>query len=300
MKKKFLLIFSIFSLLFYGQKIDTLEINQFKTVQIIFNDDITYVEAGTGDLQVKNKIVDNILILQSIVPDNEFIATNLFIKTKGNVYNPMIKYNENPIKSTLLEKDLQSAIGVDKSQTNKTQPIQSSLSKGSLQNGKNPKIKKTEAKISPEGSDNKEVAIEDKLLFKNITDRNDIFKPSRQYTTSVWFRFFAHYIEDGKYYFKFELENESSLDYHLGNIFFSVQTLKKRKVSETKREIEIIKNINPITVVSAKSKKYLVFKFDSFSMNKDEEFIIEITEKGGARNFSIGIPYYIINKPIKL
>lgn len=279
------------------QKYDTIEVNQFKTVQIIFNDDISYVEAGTGDLQVKNKIVDNILILQSLVPETDFISTNLFIKTKSSVYNPIIKYNEKPKKATLLEKDLQSAIGdnriapVTNSSKTYSSPTVSTGNKGQNINTTN----KDNRDVELLGVDNVDLA-----LFNSIVTKNDIFKPSRQYTTSVWFRFYAHYIQDGKYYFKFELENESSLDYHLGEVFFSIQSVKKRKVSESKREVSIVKNLNPIKLIPAKSKMFLVFKFDSFSMNKDEEFIIEVTEKGGARNFTIGIPYFIINKPIKL
>lgn len=301
--KFFALVFIFTSVYCYSQKIDTIEINQFKTVQIMFNEEITYVEAGTGDLQVKNKIVDNILILQSLVPQSDFINTNLFIKTKTNVYNPMIKYNELPKKSTLLEKDLKSAINnsaILSSQTviNKTEGVEKEAKRNDSGKNRNPtsevKTRTDEVNIY------KTVVTNDKSLFYQIVEKNDIFKPSRQYATDVWFRFFAHYIKDGKYYFKFQVENNSDLDYNIDHIFFSIQTLKKRNVSETQKEVNFTKFLNPTEVVPAKSKMFLVFEFNSFSINKTEEFVVETSEKNGARNFVVGIPYFIINKPIKL
>ena len=304
MKKYLTLLASfLFVLLLSQQKIDTIEINQFKTVQIIFNEDITYVEAGTGDLQVKNKIVENILILQSLVPLSDFINTNLFIKTKTNVYNPMIKYNELPKKSTLLEKDLRSA--VNNVQITSTSTV-SNKAEGTDKSGS----EKIPSKTHDPGKDVKSrtdevniyktVTSSDKSIFYQIMDRNDIFKPSRQYATDVWFRFFAHYIKAGKYYFKFQVENNSDLDYNIDHIFFSIQTLKKRNVSETQKEVNYTKFLNPTEVVPAKSKMFLIFEFDSFSINKTEEFVVETSEKNGARNFVVGIPYFIINKPLKL
>lgn len=302
MNKYFSLFFIFSSVLFYSQKIDTIEINQFKTVQIIFNEEITYVEAGTGDLQVKNKIVDNILILQSLVPQSDFINTNLFIKTKTNVYNPMIKYNELPRKSTFLEKDLKSAVNNStipnqSTATSKTENVEKVSKENSTEKTKN--LSSDVKSRTDEVNIYKTVASNDKSLFYQIMDKNDIFKPSRQYATDVWFRFFAHYIKDGKYYFKFQVENNSDLDYNIDHIFFSIQTLKKRNVSETQKEINFTKFLNPTEVVPAKSKMFLVFEFNSFSINKTEEFVVETSEKNGARNFVVGIPYFIINKPIK-
>lgn len=296
----FLIIISWFSC-FSQQKLDTIEINQFKTVQIIFNDDITYVEAGTGELQVKNKIVDNILILQSLVPDADFINTNLFIKTKTNVYNPILKYNELPKKSTLLEKDLKSAISNTSPVENKSYgPEKSEKVTGEKKTSKSSEVNEENKKRTDDVNFYKSVGSTDKNIFYEIVGKNDIFKPSRQYATDVWFRFFAHYIKDGKYYFKFQIENNSDLDYNIDHIFFSLASIKKRNSSDTKKEINYTKFINSLEVVPAKTKMFLVFEFNSFSINKTEEFIIETSEKNGARNFVVGIPYFIINKPIKL
>jgi hypothetical protein len=277
------IILIFFSGFLFGQKkVDTIEINQFKTVQIIFNDGVDFVEAGTGDLQVKSKIVDNILIIQTVVPKDDFIPTNLFIKTKTNVYNPILKYNETPKKSTFLEKDLDGAVSGN-----------TSLPPTTLSNSnKNSKIEK--------GVEKKTLSVDNQSLFNRISNRNEMFKPSRQYTTDVWFRFWAHYIENGKYYFKIQLENNSDLDYNIDHFFFSIKSNKKRNASETQREINYVKILNPTEVVPAKTKSFIIFEFDSFSINKNEEFLIEINEKNGARNFTVGVPYFIINKPLTL
>lgn len=293
MKKiSLILLLSIYNWI-YSQT-DTIEINQFKTSQIIFNDDISLVEPGTGDLQVKNKIVDNVLILQSIVPQSDFIITNLFIKTKSNIYNPILKYNETPKKTTFLEKELQSAVH--------TMSIAST--KKDTEDEKNTKVQKIDQSKITISKDDKisltNVKDSDIRLVENIIKRNEAYKPSREYTTGLWFKFLAHYVFNGKFYLKFEIENTSDLDYNIENIFFSIQSRKKRNVTETQREINFTKFLNESEKINARTSKYLIYEFPTFSMNKNEEFLIEMKEKGGARNFIIGVPYFIINQPVKL
>lgn len=218
------------------------------------------------------------------------------------------------LKSTFLEKDLRSALNnaqLPNPTTTTNSPVIVSktentvLDKGvknssAVEKGEKNESNKNNKSRTDEVNIYKNVSSADKALFYSIIDKKDLFKPSRQYTTDVWFRFFAHYIKDGKYYFKFQIENESDLDYKIDKLFFSVETLKKRNSSDTRKEINFTKFLNPTEVVPAKSKIYLVFEFDSFSMNKTEEFKVETKEKDGARNFVVGIPYFIINKPIKL
>lgn len=304
MKKQFIFFAFLlcYNMILSQQKSDTIEINQFKTTQIIFNEDITFVEAGTGDLQVKNKIVDNILILQSVVTQADFIITNLFIKTKSGIYNPIIRYNENPKRSTMLESDLKTAVV----STTKNTPVRvvtpQPESKPSVKNDKeqnrNSKREREDLGNSNDLTDIDGGTSSDRAIVDALVKKHDLFKPSRQYTTDVWFRFYAHYIKDGKFYFKFQIENDSDLAYQIENFFFSVQSIKSRKTSDTQREINYTKFLNPTEVIPARSKKFLIFEFNSFSINKNEEFIVEVKEKNGARNFKVGVPYFIVNKPI--
>lgn len=282
MKYIFLALILMSNLYFSQNKVDTININQFKTVQLIFNDGVDFVEVGTGDLQVKTKIVDNVLIIQSSVPQNDFIQTNLFIKTKTNVYNPILNYVENPSKSTFLEKDLNVAIN------------------GTISNNQNSGANSTKKPENPKTQINKTIPNQDQQLLAKIISRNDMFKPSRQYTTDVWFRFWAHYILNGKFYIKLQIENESELDYVIDHLFFSIKSNKKRNASETQREVNYTKILNPADIIPAKSKAFIILEFDSFSINKNEELLIELSEKNGARNFVVGVPYFIINKPLSL
>lgn len=271
MKQLFLFIFFCSQLIF-AQK-DTIEINQFKSTQIIFAEDILLVESGTGDLQVQTKILGgNILIVQSVVPKEDFIVTNLFIKTKSNIYNPIINFKENSLISTYQQKDLRSAIGNNKI-------IPTAIVGKNISN---------------------EISKQNKEIADKVCELNDIFKPSREYITGVWFRFYAHYIDNGKYYFKFEIENSSDLDYDIEQFFFSIKNKKKRNASVTLKQINYTDLLTDVSIVSANSKKCIIFEFDSFSINRDEEMLVEVQEQNGARNFKIGIPYFIVNKPIQL
>lgn len=275
------------------QVVDTIEVNQFRTTQIIFDEAIELVEPGTGDIQIKNKVVDNILILQSIVPFEDFIATNLFIKTKSNFYNPSIKFSKNITKSTYLEKEFKSAIGKQNNQTLITN-IQSQ-NKSTLI--KEEKVNKNE-ELDVFG--NPKYTPEDKNLINLINSKKDFFKPSRDYTTGVFFRFCAHYLNSGKIYFKFELENESTLKYNIKDIYFTIKNKKSRNSSKSEKDIELTKNLTNIKIINGVTKKNLIYEFEPFSIGKDEEMIINLKEQDGSRDLTIGIPYYIINQPIKL
>ncbi len=279
-----ILILSLFfcGILMSAQTTDTIEISQFKSTQILFSDDITNVESGTGDLQVKTKIIDNnILIIQSVVNKDDFISTNLFIKTKSNVYNPILKFVENSKKTTLIEGNLRSSLNLSK--LNQVLVQDKNLSSNNLKIG-----------------DNKIDRKEDVILLQKIINSSEEFKPSREYQTGVWFKFYAHYVNQGKFYFKFLMENESQLDYLFENFFFSIKNKKKRNASDTQREINYLRIVDTFDKVPAKNKRFIVFEFNSFSLTKDEELVIELQEKKGSRNFSFAIPYYIINQPIKL
>lgn len=264
MKKISILLFGLFNFYFLHSqdiKIDTIEISQFKSTQILFADDITNVEAGTGDLQVKTKIIDNnILLIQSIVNQDDFITTNLFIKTKSNVYNPILKFVENSHKNTLIEGNLKSALNLTK--FNQVLVQDKNISTNNLKVG-----------------DNKIDRKQDIILLQRIINSSEEFKPSREYQTGVWFKFYAHYVNQGKFYFKFLLENESELDYFFENFFFSIKNKKKRNASDTQREINYLRIVDTFDKVPAKNKRFIVFEFNSFSLTKDEELVIELQEK---------------------
>lgn len=302
--KNLLSFLSIVVSIFYNAQSDTLEISQFKTTQVIFSDEISMVESGTGDLQVKTKTMDNVLILQSAVPQDDFIPTNLFIKTKNTIYNLHLKYADNPKRSTILETAMRPAVEF----TSNGEPyIPDSLQTKKAFSAAQLSTNKRSGKINFQPQQTTQNS--DYLGIKNDTDRNivqrllsksDIFKPSREYQTAMWFRFYAHYVKDGKFYMKFQIENNSDLDYIIDNFFFSVKNKKRRNTSETQREIPFIRFVNEHPLVDANTKRYLIFEFNSFTITKDEEFLIELNEKKGSRNFTVGIPYYIINQPIKL
>lgn len=278
-----------------AQKLDTIHISQFRSTQIIFDEPIELVEAGTGDLQVKNKIVDNILIIQSIVPEEDFIKTNLFIKTKSNVYNPSLSFNANPQKATYVEQNFASAIGKNVAAASNTYVREKA---GSDVKSEEIKGKKETKDLDVFGYPT--YTSEEKNLIQSISNRKDIFKPSRDYTTGVFFRFNAHYLNSGKVYYKFEIENESSLNYTIKDFYFTVRNKKNRNSSKTEKDLDITKNLTNIKTVNGKTKRFLIYEFNPFSIGKDEEMIVNIKEEDGSRDLTTGIPYFIVNNPIKL
>lgn len=283
MKIKLLICF-ILPFICIAQKVDTIEVSQFTSTQIIFNDAIELVEAGTGDLQVKNKIVENILIIQSVVPAEDFITTNLFIKTKSNVYNPALSFNKIPKISTYVEQNFVSAIKSPLVNVGeKTNSTEQTLIKSEKTNIAAPQY-----------------TAQEKFLIQAMSNRKDVFKPSRDYTTGVFFQFHAHYLRDGMVYYKFEIENESALNYDIKDFYFTVRNKKNRNASKSEKDLDITKNITNLKTVSGKSKRFLIFEFKPFSIGKDEEMIVKIKEEGGSRDLTTGIPYFIVNNPIKL
>ena len=291
--KHLLISFLFLSIFADCQQVDTIEVNQFRTTQIIFDDAIELVEPGTGDIQIKNKIVDNILIIQSIVSSEDFIPTNLFIKTKSNFYNPSIKFSKNIPKSTYLEKEFKSAIGKDNNQLLGNKNIQSENKINSIKEEKR-NIDELDVFGNPKYS------TEDKNIITLINNKHDIFRPSRDYTTGVFFRFCAHYLNSGKIYFKFELENESTLKYNIKDIYFTIKNKKSRNSSKSEKDIELTKNLTNIKIINGVTKKNLIYEFEPFSIGKDEEMIVNIKEQDGSRDLTIGIPYFIVNNPFKL
>lgn len=278
-----------------AQKLDTIHVSQFRSTQIIFDEPIELVEAGTGDLQVKNKIVDNILIIQSIVPEEDFIKTNLFIKTKSNVYNPSLSFNATPKKATYVEQNFASAIG-----KNVTAAANTSVRQNPTSDIKSEEIKGKKETNDLDAFGYPKYTADEKNLIQSISNRKDVFKPSRDYTTGVFFRFNAHYLNGGKVYYKFEIENESSLNYNIKDFYFTVRNKKSRNSSKTEKDLDITKNLTNIKTVNGKTKRFLIFEFNPFSIGKDEEMIVNIKEEDGSRDLTTGIPYFIVNNPIKL
>lgn len=261
----------VFTALAFGQ--DTLYVNLFKTQPIVFEDDIVTVSKGTDGVQL-NHIVENknVLILKSKVEKKNFIPTTLYIKTaQGYHYNFLVKYSENPsiqLKSISLSAAALKPTAVNSYPTKlkTSQPTQNTLTK----------------------------VLADKRKLKRHYARFD----------QVYLRFVNHYYVDGAVYYKFEIDNQSSFDYLIEYFKFFIQTKGNgKKESNTKKLFEEGTDYSLIHGhhnLKPEESRFFVLKFNKFSLNKEQNLIVELKEKSGGRDLFLKINSRLVNQPLTL
>jgi hypothetical protein len=272
--KHLIFFFSVFTNILYCQNkvIDTIFINQYKSSQIIFEEEtiIDFIDVGTADLHVTNKHIDNVVILQSIVGQSDFVNTNMFIKTKNSgIYNFILSFSEKPKEYTyFIKKDNNNTVKYD--------------------------TKNSSATTIPAASKN--------ILIDNIINKKtSAYKPSTSVITDTKAEFFGIFFFNKKLYYKLKITNSSFLDYKIKDYFVYVRNVKSRKTADSERSILPIKIHANFDIIKGKKEEFIVLEFDQFSLNKKEELIIEIKEgSNGQRDFKIIIPHYITNTPIVL
>lgn len=101
------------------------------------------------------------------------------------------------------------------------------------------------------------------------------------------------YVEGDRIYFRFVLENRSSLSYSFGNVVFQVERpggnggakVRKSKLQEGKQAVEQ----EVVSLVEPGQTVYCVFVFDKFSLRKQEQFQVFFNEEvdTGTRAFEL-------------
>lgn len=101
------------------------------------------------------------------------------------------------------------------------------------------------------------------------------------------------YVEGDRIYFRFVLENRSSLSYSFGNVVFQVERpggnggakVRKSKLQEGKQAVEQ----EVVSLVEPGQTVYCVFVFDKFSLRKQEQFQVFFNEEvdTGTRDFEL-------------
>ena len=254
----------------YSQKtLDTIFVNQSKSSQMIFDDEtvIDFVDIGTGDLSVAYRKFSNIVILQSIVAESSFINTNIFLKTKNNeVYNYIISYKENPKEYTYFVKN---------------------------------KNINTNAISQEKKVDNSDIK---NILIENIINhKQKVFKPATFNISDTSCEFYAAYFINKKLYYKLKIINNSNLDYNVKDFYIYIKSIKSNKTAESERQIKPNKIFTNSNLIKGKKEEIFVIEFDQFSLNKEEELVIEIKEDfNGQRDYKLLLPHYITNRPIVL
>ena len=101
------------------------------------------------------------------------------------------------------------------------------------------------------------------------------------------------YVEGDRIFFRFVLENRSSLSYSFGNVVFQVERpggnggakVRKSKLQEGKQAVEQ----EVVSLVEPGQTVYCVFVFDKFSLRKQEQFQVFFNEEvdTGTRAFEL-------------
>lgn len=99
-------------------------------------------------------------------------------------------------------------------------------------------------------------------------------------------------------YFVIQIENNSTLDFDLNFLKFSVETRQKGKRKSLQRLYKepIFKWVLPSKIVENETIRF-VYVLPKFSLSSDRRAILELNEKSGERNIDLKISYSYINNP---
>ncbi len=99
-------------------------------------------------------------------------------------------------------------------------------------------------------------------------------------------------------YFVIQIENNSTLDYDLNFLNFSIETRQKGKKKSLQRLYQkpIYKHNLPSKIVEGQTIRF-VYVLPKFSLSNDRRAILELNEKDGERNIELKISHRYINNP---
>lgn len=237
-------------------------INMDTFTQLVFKSPVSSIKVGMPNL-VDAQNTDNVVTLQAL---SENIKTNLIVKTADGNYYVFIIISEEAPKFFY--------------EINESQAYNKSV------------VSSSERKEYKKNSVSKENVVE--LVYNEkgyINSRN-----SASYK-KIFLEIKGVYIENGKLYFLFSLENKSNIKYDIHSLSFITVSLKKRKKALGAEEQEYIPLFyyKDVSNIEPNSKKNLVVVFDKFTINDQKNLEVTLTEKNGERAVRLLINTNIIN-----
>ena len=243
---------------------DTIHLSDKNTTHIRFDSDIKYVDLSNRVLTAK--IVDgskDIVAVKAREPF-DFSTSMSCLEADGDMHSFIIVYDENPAN-----------LIVDRRNVRPNGVVEDYFAE-------------SKDGISAEGSSTQNV---------NPFDIEDL-----KYAKQDFYHVGAHrydiecickniFIENDVYYFVFNLKNLSQTSYELSEPRFAVESK-----SHSSRKLNYEKQLNPKLVsnsgkIDPHYEGYMVYAFDKFTILKDQVFNIYLYEKGGTRNFRIGLDH---------
>lgn len=230
-----------------------LDITWHKTTLLIFPASIQSADRGDKYiLAQKVKGTDNILKVKAGLKN--FKQSNLSVITKdGRVYSFTVNYSPDPAYQVI---DLR----------------------------KN----RTEAPAKFSGLSLNKKQIED--YTKIINRQKNFVHGVKQHKFEMRFKLRGIYIKNDVLFFLFSVKNKTQLNYNIDFLRFYVKDKKQPKRTAVQE-----KELQPVLIKSLPEKektaeKIIVAAFKKFSIADDKNFIVEMMEKNGDRNFRLKVP----------
>jgi conjugative transposon TraN protein len=98
------------------------------------------------------------------------------------------------------------------------------------------------------------------------------------------------YIDNGKYFFHTEIENQSNVSFDIDYVNFIVtdKNSSKRNVVQQTEKL-IVREYKTFKTVQETSQKSNVYALEKFTMAPDEVLLINVYEKNGARHLVLKV-----------
>lgn len=248
------------------QSIQELNITTQKTTSLIFPAAITHADIGSADMLVqKVEQANNILLVKAAKKD--FQQTNLSVITAdGNVYSFIVNYESSPGNYIY----------------NVNASNSSSLHKVAFGNGL---ISQSDIETYAKG------------ILDNPSQLYSIFDVSWRMKCAIT----GLYIKDNILFIQVLLQNQSSINYDIDLMRFSIKDQKRAKrTASQEKDLQPVYMTGNRTVVAAGTKNVIVFAVPKFTIPEHQYLSFEVNELNGGRNLSVKINNRVITRAKQL
>ncbi|KUY30976.1 conjugative transposon protein TraN [Elizabethkingia ursingii] len=236
-----------------------IEVTYYKTSHLLFPSPICYVDLGSEYIMAdKVKGAENILRVKASVQDFKETTNFSVITQDGHFYNFDVYYSSYP---ELLNYNIGKAFTPHHSNEVQFKELENSSAS----------------------------RIED--VFRNIYIMNrDLDSGIRFKNYGIKYFLKGLYIDNGKYFFHTEIENQSNVSFDIDYVNFIVtdKNSSKRNVVQQTEKL-IVREYKTFKTVKETSQKSNVYALEKFTMAPDEVLLINVYEKNGARHLVLKV-----------
>jgi conjugative transposon TraN protein len=241
-----------------------------KTVHLIFNSNVKYVDAGLEDILWKKE--ENMVKLAT--KSENFQETSLVVKTGDEaIYSFVLKYAPN---IDILLYNISGSCGIMVKKNPKVEEIK-------IVNDSVNKVK----------DEKKEMEQTCKLVLtkeQNITDIDEFEKDVFVSLTNI-------FVYKDKLFFHFKVINNSNINYDVDYFYLTIQDKKKARASTIQpSNIDPVFTLNNFDRLPAQETKEIVLVTNKFTVPDKKILKFEMKESDGGRNFLFVIEKKLIYK----